>query len=110
MARVGTVLGTMEFGRGPCVGELPRLMVDTFLDYDATFREVDTAYMYTGGESETILGTMDCLKGFIHHQLGFSWLKHKLLNSVLWIQNDFLDLYPDPTFQIVSDPYPDPVL
>jgi aryl-alcohol dehydrogenase-like predicted oxidoreductase len=72
MARVGTVLGTMEFGRGPCVGELPRAMVDTFLDFDAAFREVDTAYMYTGGESETSLGTMDRLKGFIHHQLGFS--------------------------------------
>jgi aryl-alcohol dehydrogenase-like predicted oxidoreductase len=65
MSRVGTVLGTMEFGRGPCVGELPRAMVDTFLDFDATFREVDTAYMYTGGESETSLGKMDRLKGFI---------------------------------------------
>jgi aryl-alcohol dehydrogenase-like predicted oxidoreductase len=73
MARVGTVLGTMEFGRGPCVGELPRVMVDTFLDFDATYREVDTAYMYTGGESETILGKMDRLKGFIHLQLGFSF-------------------------------------
>jgi aryl-alcohol dehydrogenase-like predicted oxidoreductase len=65
MARVGTVLGTMEFGRGPCVGELPRAMMDTFLDFDARFREVDTAYMYTGGESETSLGKMDRLKGFI---------------------------------------------
>jgi hypothetical protein len=86
MARVGTVLGTMEFGRGPCVGELPRAMVDTFLDFDATFREVDTAYMYTGGESETSLGKMERLKGFIH-QLGFSLfgLKHNMLKSVLWM-------------------------
>jgi hypothetical protein len=90
MSRVGTVLGTMEFGRGPCVGELPRAMVDTFLDFDATFREVDTAYMYTGGESETSLGTMDRLKGFKSPAgIQFSWLKHNLLNSVLWIlRND----------------------
>jgi len=65
MKRVGTVLGAMEFGRGPCVGQLPRLMVDTFLDFDETFRHVDTAYMYTGGESETMLGNMERLKGCI---------------------------------------------
>jgi hypothetical protein len=87
MARVGTVLGTMEFGRGPCVGELPRAMVDTFLDFDAAYREVDTAYMYTGGESETILGKMDRLKGFIHLQLGFILFSS---NTVLWVLGDDL--------------------
>lgn len=62
MRRVGTVLGAMEFGRGPCVGPVPAAMVEAFLAADETFRQVDTAYMYSGGESEAIMGQMDRLK------------------------------------------------
>jgi aryl-alcohol dehydrogenase-like predicted oxidoreductase len=68
--RVGTVLGTMEFGRGPCVGAVPFDMVEAFLNADPSFRHVDTAFMYTGGESESILGKMDRLKEINHNSAG----------------------------------------
>ena len=29
--KVGTVLGTMEFGRGPCTGNVPQTMANAFL-------------------------------------------------------------------------------
>lgn len=61
-ARVGTVLGTMEFGRGPCVGEVPANMVSLCLQ-DQGFRGLDTALMYSGGKSETLLGEMATWKG-----------------------------------------------
>jgi aryl-alcohol dehydrogenase-like predicted oxidoreductase len=66
MKRVGTVLGAMEFGRGPCVGPVPGSMVEAFLNYDEAYRHVDTAYMYSNGESEAIMGQMQRLKD---HQL-----------------------------------------
>ena len=56
--RVGTVLGTMEFGRGPCTGKVPQVMTDAFLTFNENYREIDTAYMYCGGKTETILGEM----------------------------------------------------
>jgi len=34
-------------------------MTDAFLGHNETFRELDTAYMYAGGDSEKILGSMD---------------------------------------------------
>ena len=60
MARIrpGTVLGTMEFGRGPCVGSVPSDMVNTFLSFDPSYRHLDTALMYSGGKSEQIIGEM----------------------------------------------------
>ena len=56
--RVGTVLGTMEFGRGPCNGKVPHVMTGAFLDCNENYREIDTAYMYCGGKTEEILGEM----------------------------------------------------
>ncbi len=34
------------------------------------------------------------------------------VGSELWIRNDFFRIYPDPdpSIQLISDPYPDPVL
>jgi len=61
--RPGTVLGTMEFGRGPCVDEVPQTMVDLCLNTSADFRGLDTALMYSGGKSEAILGSIDTWKG-----------------------------------------------
>ena len=56
--RVGTVLGTMEFGRGPCTGKVPQVMTGAFLECNEKYREIDTAYMYCGGKTEEILGEM----------------------------------------------------
>ena len=58
-AKVGTVLGSMEFGRGPCSGKAPQQMTDAFLNYNEKYRELDTAYMYCGGKTEEILGQID---------------------------------------------------
>lgn len=55
--RVGTVLGTMEFGRGPCTAAVSGQMVDRFLE-NRSMPHIDTAYMYCGGKTETILGEM----------------------------------------------------
>jgi len=60
--RPGTVLGTMEFGRGPCVGSVPEEMTSAFLNFNDSFKHLDTAFMYSGGKSETILGEMECWK------------------------------------------------
>jgi len=82
-SKPGIVLGTMEFGRGPCVNYVPEEMVQLCLetannkstsktvsnpevattDDGVVFNGVDTAYMYTGGQSETILGEIDQWKG-----------------------------------------------
>ena len=56
--KVGTVLGTMEFGRGPCTGKVPQSMTNAFMICNETYRELDTAYMYCGGKTEEILGNM----------------------------------------------------
>jgi len=37
-------------------------MVNAFLNYKPEFTEIDTAYMYSGGESETMLGAMSSWK------------------------------------------------
>ena len=58
--RPGTVLGTMEFGRGPCTGTVPREMTEAFLNFDPSYRHLDTALMYSGGKSESLLGEMAC--------------------------------------------------
>lgn len=65
LARVGTVLGTMEFGRGPCVGKVPLQMLELCLASGDSFRGVDTAYMYCDGKSESILGDMSCWKSVV---------------------------------------------
>jgi len=62
MKRVGTVLGAMEFGRGPCTGAIPQNMVSAFINYREDFQHIDTALMYTNGDSETALGKMDSWK------------------------------------------------
>ncbi|XP_048374969.1 aflatoxin B1 aldehyde reductase member 2 isoform X1 [Sphaerodactylus townsendi] len=51
----GSVLGTMEFGRRAGL-EASGAMVRAFLQRGHC--ELDTAYMYAGGESERILGTL----------------------------------------------------
>ena len=56
--KIGTVLGTMEFGRGPCSGKVPQVMTEAYLAYNDNYREIDTAYMYCGGKTEEILGKM----------------------------------------------------
>ena len=56
--KVGTVLGTMEFGRGPCTGKVPQVMTNAFMACHDNYRELDTAYMYCGGKTEEILGEM----------------------------------------------------
>jgi len=56
--KVGTVLGTMEFGRGPCTGKVPQVMTNAFMACHENYRELDTAYMYCGGKTEEILGEM----------------------------------------------------
>jgi len=56
--RPGTVLGTMEFGRGPCNVNVAKEMTESFLNYDTSFRQLDTALMYSGGKSEKIIGEM----------------------------------------------------
>ena len=58
--RPGTVLGTMEFGRGPCTGSVPREMTEAFLNFDPSYQHLDTALMYSGGKSESLLGEMAC--------------------------------------------------
>ena len=60
--RPGTVLGTMEFGRGPCVGSVPEQMTSAFLAFDTDFKHIDTAFMYCGGKTQTILGDMESWK------------------------------------------------
>ena len=57
--RPGTVLGTMEFGRGPCTGKVPKEMTEAFMNFDPSYRHLDTALMYSGGKSEAIIGDMD---------------------------------------------------
>jgi len=59
MARIGTVLGTMEFGRGPCNPGVAQKMLDLFLAKTGKDAHVDTAYMYCGGKTETILGDLN---------------------------------------------------
>ena len=61
-SKPGTALGTMEFGRGPCVGNVPEEMTKTFLAFNETFKHIDTALMYSGGKSESLLGEMNCWK------------------------------------------------
>ena len=61
--RPGTALGTMEFGRGPCVGSVPEEMTSAFLSFSNNFQHIDTAFMYNGGKTDTILGEMECWKG-----------------------------------------------
>ena len=66
--RPGTVLGTMEFGRGPCTAAVAKEMTENFLNFDQSYRHLDTALMYSGGKSETIIGDMSCLRdkaGFV---------------------------------------------
>ena len=58
--RPGSVLGTMEFGRGPCSAAVAKEMTESFLSYDKSYRHLDTALMYSGGKSETIIGDMAC--------------------------------------------------
>ncbi|XP_042333932.1 aflatoxin B1 aldehyde reductase member 4-like [Sceloporus undulatus] len=53
--KVGTVLGTMEFGRR-APQEASGALLKAFLDRG--YKELDTAYMYAGGESERILGVL----------------------------------------------------
>merc|ERR550525_2049168 len=63
-----TVLGTMEFGRGPCTAGVAKEMTESFLNSDKSYRHLDTALMYSGGKSETIIGDMSCLRdkaGFV---------------------------------------------
>jgi len=60
--RPGTVLGTMEFGRGPCTAAVAKEMTETFINYDKTYRHLDSALMYSGGKSETIIGDLACLR------------------------------------------------
>jgi len=61
-SRPGTVLGTMEFGRGPCTADIPAKMTDAFLSFDSAYKHLDTAFMYSGGQSEAILGDMQSWK------------------------------------------------
>lgn len=66
MKRVSTVLGTMEMGRGPCVNDVPSQMVAAFLGVSGADKGADThldsAFMYCGGETERVLGTIDSWK------------------------------------------------
>lgn len=55
MDKVGFVLGTMTFGE-QIFGKDVEDMVDCFLSRG--FRELDTAYVYNGGECEKLLGTV----------------------------------------------------
>jgi len=52
---VSTILGTMEFGRRASLEESTQ-MVDTFLA--RKFQEIDTAALYSGGQTEEYLGEM----------------------------------------------------
>ncbi len=53
--RPATLLGTMAFG-GQADAELSLEMVKTFLGRG--HNHLDTAFMYTGGQSETVIGGM----------------------------------------------------
>ena len=57
------MLGTMEFGRGPCVGHVPQQMVELCLSSGPRFRGLDTALMYSEGQAETLLGRLPQWKG-----------------------------------------------
>lgn len=57
------MLGTMEFGRGPCTSPVAQEMLDLFLDKVGSSSHLDTAYMYCGGKTETILGELSGWKG-----------------------------------------------
>jgi len=61
--RVGTVLGTMEFGRGPCNPGVAQKMLDLFLSKAGPGAHIDTAYMYCGGKTEAILGELGGWQG-----------------------------------------------
>jgi len=52
---ISTVLGTMEFGRRATLEESTK-MVEHFKSRD--FKEIDTAAMYSGGQTEEFLGQM----------------------------------------------------
>ena len=58
MKRISTVLGTMEMGRGPCVDDVPARMIAAFLDRPGA-THLDSAFMYCGGETEKILGSIE---------------------------------------------------
>lgn len=61
--RPGVMLGTMEFGRGSCQDPaVAQQLVDLCLA-SPECRGLDTAYMYTGGQSETILGGLQGWQG-----------------------------------------------
>lgn len=55
------ILGTMEFGRA-ANEKLSKEMSDLFLE-SGTNTEIDTAFMYSGGKSEEILGRLGYGKG-----------------------------------------------
>jgi aflatoxin B1 aldehyde reductase len=59
MKRPVTLLGTMAFG-GRADAEKSLEMVKCFISHG--HKEIDTAYMYTDGQAETILGGMNLAK------------------------------------------------
>ncbi|CBY07786.1 unnamed protein product [Oikopleura dioica] len=57
-------LGTMEMGRNATVGDIPKKMVELFLNNAESIGadEIDTAFMYVGGKTEKVLGTIPAWK------------------------------------------------
>ncbi len=54
-------LGTMEMGRNATVGDIPKKMVELFLNNAESIGadEIDTAFMYVGGKTEKVLGRLN---------------------------------------------------
>ncbi|CAH3151636.1 unnamed protein product [Pocillopora meandrina] len=56
---VKTSIGCMEFGR-QCAADQAKQFINICMEHDVY--DFDTAYVYSGGKSEEIMGDMDCLK------------------------------------------------
>jgi aryl-alcohol dehydrogenase-like predicted oxidoreductase len=114
-------LGAMMFGHGPsapCDEQESRRIIDAFLDGGSNF--IDTANMYTGGQSEEVVGraiksrrddVVLATKGFMpigegpnDRGLGRKYLTRALEASLRRLDTDYVDLYqchgPDPSTPI----------
>jgi len=62
--RVNSCLGTMEMGRNKCVEAVPSQMIKAYMaKKDIGDIELDTAFMYCGGNTEKVLGNIPAWKG-----------------------------------------------
>ncbi|CAL8355588.1 unnamed protein product [Gadus morhua 'NCC'] len=99
MKRPVTLLGTMAFG-GRADAEKSLEMVKCFISHG--HKEIDTAYMYTDGQAETILGGMNLAKTVSLATKANPWggktlkpecLRDQLETSLKRLKTDCVDLF-----------------